>query len=78
MPAPSAVILPAPSSALCVVPPEMTITPAKAGAMLRAAEAYLAMTRTAGEAEFDLVAVEICPDGSYEVRYVANAVEVGW
>lgn len=61
-----------------VVPPEMTITPAKAGAMLRAAEAYLAMTRTAGEAEFDLVAVEICPDGSYEVRYVANAVEVGW
>ncbi len=61
-----------------VVPPEMTVTPAKAGAMRRAAEAYLAMTCTAGEAEFDLVAVEMYPDGSYEVRYVANAVEVGW
>lgn len=36
------------------------------------------MTRTAGEVEFDLVAVDIFPDGTQEVRYVANAVEIGW
>lgn len=61
-----------------LVPPEKAVTPTKVGALRRAAEAYLAMTRTAGEVEFDLVAVDIFPDGSHEVRYVTNVAEKGW
>lgn len=61
-----------------LVSPEGAMTRAKAAALRRAAEAYLVMTRTAGEVEFDLVAVDIFPDGTQEVRYVANAVEIGW
>ena len=46
--------------------------------ILSAAEAYLAQRHVTGEVEFDLVAVDIFPDGEYEVRYVTNMVEVGW
>lgn len=58
--------------------PEQALTLAKAEAMRRAAEAYVAQTRTGGEIEFDLVAVDMFPDGGYDVRLIANAVEIGW
>lgn len=61
-----------------MVSPEEAVTETKAGALRHAAEAYLAMTRTRGDVEFDLVAVDMFPDGTHEVRYVANAVEIGW
>ena len=60
-----------------LVSPEAA-TPSKAAALRRAAEAYLAQRHVTGEVEFDLVAVDIFPDGEYEVRYVTNMVEVGW
>lgn len=58
--------------------PEHTITPTKADAMRRAASAYLAQHRVMGEVAFDLIAVDLFPDGSYDVRMVADAVEFGW
>ena len=61
-----------------LVSPEAAVTPSKAAALRRAAEAYLAQRHVTGEVEFDLVAVDIFPDGEYEVRYVTNMVEVGW
>lgn len=65
-------------AAAALAPPERSLTAAKVAAMRRAAEAYLAMTRTEGEVEFDLVAVDMFPDGSYDVRFVADVAEVGW
>ena len=61
-----------------LVSPEAAVTLSKAAALRRAAEAYLAQRHITGEVEFDLVAVDIFPDGEYEVRYVTNMVEVGW
>ena len=61
-----------------LTPPERTITPSKSAALCRAAEAYVSQTRTCGEIEFDLVAVDIFPDGGHDVRYIADAVEMGW
>lgn len=58
--------------------PEQCITPSKSAALRRAAEAYMAQTRLRGEMEFDLIAVDMFPDGRYDVRHIANAVEMGW
>ena len=58
--------------------PEATITQSKATAMRRAASAYLAQCRVRGEVEFDLLAIDIFPDDSYDVRFVPNVVEFGW
>ena len=58
--------------------PEATITQSKASSMRRAASAYLAQCRIRGEVEFDLLAVDIFPDNSYDVRFVPNVVEFGW
>ncbi len=58
--------------------PESTITTSKRAAMCRAAEAYVARTALRGDVEFDLIAVDMFPDGRYDVRYIPNAVEIGW
>lgn len=58
--------------------PEATITQAKASALHRAASAYVAQCRVRGEVEFDLLAVDMFPDGSYDVRFIRNIAEFGW
>lgn len=58
--------------------PEETITPTKAAAMRKAAAAYLAQRRIMGEVEFDLVAIDLFPDGTYDLRFIPNIVEFGW
>ena len=58
--------------------PEATITRSKAIAMRRAASAYLSQCRVRGEVEFDLLAVDMFPDGSYDVRFIQNVAEIGW
>lgn len=58
--------------------PEATITHSKAISMRRAASAYISQCRVRGEVEFDLLAVDMFPDGSYDVRFVQNIAEIGW
>ncbi len=58
--------------------PESAVTPSKRAAMLKAAEIYMSRTALRGDVEFALVAVDMFPDGSYDVRYIPNAVEMGW
>ena len=58
--------------------PEETITPTKAAAMRKAAAAYLAQHPTHAEVEFDLIAVDMFPDGNCDIRFVENVVEFGW
>lgn len=58
--------------------PEATITQTKANSMRRAASAYMAQCRVRGEVEFDLLAIDIFPEGSYDVRFIPNVVEFGW
>ena len=58
--------------------PEASITQTKATSLRRAASAYLAQCRVRGEVEFDLLAVDIFPDESYDVRFIPNIIEFGW
>ena len=58
--------------------PEATITRQKITAMHRAASAYLAQRRVVGEVEFDLLAVDVFPDESCDVRFIRNIAEFGW
>lgn len=54
--------------------PEKSITEAKATSIRRAAAAYLTQNRIIGEVDFDLIAVDIFPDDSYDVRFVGNII----
>lgn len=65
-------------SALSLAPPEQAVTKTKISAMHRAASAYLAKYRVTGEVEFDLLAVDIFPDNTYDVRFIPNIAEFGW
>ncbi len=65
-------------SALSLSTPEQAVTSSKISAMHRAASAYLAKYRVAGEVEFDLLAVDIFPDNTYDVRFIRNIAEFGW
>lgn len=58
--------------------PEDAITDDKARALRKAASAYLASRRLTRELQFDLIAVEISPDGTPDVRYIENAMQYGW
>ena len=58
--------------------PEETITPTKAAAMRKAAAAYLAQHPTHAEVEFDLIAIDMFPDGTLEIRFIADIIEFGW
>ena len=47
-------------------------------ALTRAAVRYLAATGGQEEAQFDLAAVDVMPDGRMEVRLVEQAMEYNW
>ena len=59
-------------------PPEAAVTPQKFRALTRAAVRYLAATGGQDEAQFDLAAVDVMPDGHMEVRLVEQAMEYNW
>jgi hypothetical protein len=46
--------------------------------MRKAAAAYLAQHPTHAEVEFDLIAIDMFPDGNCDIRFVENVVEFGW
>ena len=50
----------------------------KIAALHRAAAAYLAQCRVRGEVEFDLLAIDMFADGSYDVRFIRNVAEFNW
>lgn len=58
--------------------PEDAITREKMRALQKAASAYIASHRLTRELQFDMIAVEITPDGAFDVRYVENAMQYGW
>ena len=58
--------------------PEQAMTPEKCRALLRAAAAYIALKRLPHDPQFDLIAVDMLPDGSSDVRYIENAIQSGW
>ena len=65
-------------SAISLTTPEQALTQAKIDAMHRAVKAYLAQRRIYGEFELDLVAVDIFPDGSSDVRFIRDVAESHW
>ena len=58
--------------------PEKSITTAKAESLRKAASAFLRQTHTMGEVEFDLIAIDILPDGSHDVRFISDILQPGW
>ena len=58
--------------------PEESLTEAKIEAMHRAIKAYMAQRRVVGEFEIDLVAVDIFPDSSSDVRFIRDIAESHW
>lgn len=65
-------------SASSLTPPEQAMTQSKVSAMHRAIKAYLAQRRIVGEFEIDLVAVDIFPDASSDVRMIRDVAESHW
>ena len=65
-------------SAVSLSTPEQAVTQSKISALHRAASAYLAKYRVVGEVQFDLLAVDVFPDNSYDVRFIENIAEFGW
>lgn len=58
--------------------PEQALTPSKCRALMRAAALYMAQHGTSEEPRFDLVAVDMQPDGGASVRFIPDAVECHW
>jgi putative endonuclease len=58
--------------------PEEAITPAKQRSFRRAVEGYLALNPSELEPQLDLIAVDTSRDGSFEVRYIPDAVIARW
>lgn len=65
-------------SASSLTTPEQALTKTKIDALHRAVNAYLAQRRIADEFEIDLVAVDMFPDGSSDVRFIRNVAESHW
>ena len=65
-------------SAYSLTPPEEALTKAKIDAMHRAVKAYLGQRKIVGEFELDLVAVDIFPDSSSDVRFIRDIAESHW
>ena len=65
-------------NALSLATPEQAVTKTKISALHRAASAYLAKNRVMGDVQFDLLAVDIFPDGTFDVRFIENIAEFGW
>jgi putative endonuclease len=58
--------------------PEESMTLKKQRSFRRAVEAYLALTDSDLEPQLDLIAVDTAADGSFEVRYIPEAVISRW
>lgn len=58
--------------------PEEAMTAAKGRALLRAANCYIEARGVTLDCQIDLVAVDLMPDGSAQVRYVPDAVPLRW
>ena len=65
-------------SAISLSTPEQAVTKSKVAALRHAASVYLAQNRVMGEVEFDLLAVDLFPDGAYDVRIIRDIAEFGW
>ena len=61
-----------------LTPPEAAVTPQKFRALTQAALRYMAFTGEECEAQFDLAAVDMMPDGEAEVRLIGQAMEYNW
>lgn len=61
-----------------LTPPEQALTDAKCRALTHTAALYLAQHDRDEEPVFDLIAVDLSPEGEAEVRFVADAVENHW
>ena len=58
--------------------PEDAITEQKFRSLRRAASAYMAQHRSQEELQFDLIAVDVFPDGTMQVRFIENAMQCNW
>lgn len=58
--------------------PEDAMTQSKSDSLIHAARAYIAQKRVYNDTQFDLVAVEVLPDGELEIRLVERAIEFRW
>lgn len=65
-------------SALSLTTPEQALTQTKIDAMHRAVKAYLVQRKIYGEFELDLVAVDMFPDGTSDVRLIRDVAESHW
>ena len=54
--------------------PEQAMTTDKCRALLRAAALYISTHRMPHEPQFDLIAVDILPDGTADIRYTENVI----
>lgn len=58
--------------------PEEAVTPSKEKFLLRAANDYIASHGIGFDCAIDLVAVDLMPDGSFEIRLIPEAVQPRW
>ena len=61
-----------------LVKPEDSITSNKTSALRHAVAAYIAQRHIIGDIEIDLVAVDMFPDGSCDIRFIENIAEHSW
>lgn len=60
------------------ISPEESITAQKKEALRRAANIYISYYNIEIEIQFDLIAVDLYPDNSIQVRFITNAIEYNW
>ncbi len=58
--------------------PEEALTREKRDSLIKAARAYIAQYRVDQEYQFDLVAVDVNPDNTVEMRLIERVIEFHW
>lgn len=58
--------------------PEDAMTADKIRSMIVAVRAYIAQYNIVDDYQFDLIAVDIYPDGEHNVRMIERAIEIRW
>lgn len=58
--------------------PEEAVTPSKAKSLMRAANDYISAHAIDADCSIDLIAADAMPDGSFEIRYIPDAVQPRW
>lgn len=58
--------------------PEEAVTPSKAKSLMRAANDYISIHGLDVDCSIDLIAADMMPDGSFEIRYIPGAVQPRW